>query len=224
MSDDPAGAREAAAPRQQRALLRYRRSRETRERIAVAASRLFSEKGYDAVTIDEICEEAGTSRSGFYFHFPTKDAVLSELDLTAARRVSSELDGRAAADRPSIEGDLDVFVDGLARRSRRVPRELLARTMTTAMKGLPRVGQLPDPDADFGRALAESFRRAQARNEIPADEDAAELGAVLAAMAMEGLLRWAHGTTAEPDLREVLRWRAEVFLSGIRHREHRPGP
>jgi hypothetical protein len=99
-----------------------------------------------------------------------------------------------------------------------MPKDLLAPAMVRAMRGLPYVGRLPDEDSDFGRTLAEVFERAQARGEISRDEDAAEMAAVLASMLMEGMLRWAYGTTRVTDLRDVLQWRAEVFLAGVRTR------
>jgi AcrR family transcriptional regulator len=204
------------APRRKRALLRYQTARETRERLALAGSKLFGQHGFDEVTIDQICEHAGVSRSSYYFHFPDKEAILGELDAVAARRVSEDLAKHSVQGEGTIESDLDVFVDGLVRRARRIPRELLARTMTSGMRRLHDVGQLPDEDSDFGRALADCFRRAQERGEVPRAEDPAELGAVLAAMSMEGLLRWAYGTAAERDLRKVLTWRASVFLAGVR--------
>ena len=206
-----------APQRQRRALLRHQRSRETRERLALEAIKLFREKGYDSVTVDAICDAAGVSRSSYYFHFASKVALLGELDGMTARRAGEEL--RAQAERPdsSLEAEMDVFLAGLDRRARRMPKDLLAKAMARAMRGLPYVGRLPDDDADFGRALAEAFRRAQARGELPPGEDPAECAAVLTSMLMEGMLRWAHGTTVA-ELDEMLRWRAEVFLAGVRAR------
>ena len=203
--------------RQRRALLRHQRSRETRERIALQAMKLFRERGYDAVTVDAICEAAGVSRSSYYFHFASKVALLGELDGMTARRAGQELRARADEPDPSLDAEIDVLLAGLDRRARRMPRDLLARAMVRAMRGLAHVGQLPDEDADLGRALAEAFRRAQVRGELPASEDPAEMAAVLTAMLMEGILRWAHGTMPG-ELGDALRWRAEVFLAGVRAR------
>ena len=204
--------------RQRRALLRYQRSRETRERLALEAIALFRQKGYDAVTVEEICDAAGVSRSSYYFHFANKEALLGELDGMTARRAGEELRARAEQPGTSLEAEMDVFLTGLARRARRMPKELFALAMVGAMRGLAYVGRLPDEDADFGRALTDAFRRAQSRSELPAGEDPAEMAAVLASMLMEGMLRWAHDTTPEADLDEVLRWRADTFLAGVRAR------
>ena len=205
-------------PRQRRALLRYQRSRETRERLALEASRLWGERSFDAVTVDDICDRAGVSRSAYYFHFPNKEALLAELDLVTARHLAAEMRARWQDGEPTLEADLEAFLDGLVRRATHLPRELFARAMETAMRGLAYVGRLEDREADFGRVLAECFARAQSRGELPPSEDPGEMAAVLSAMVMEGLLRWAHGTAAVRDLEEVLRWRTSVFLAGVRAR------
>lgn len=207
---------DVAEPRQRRALLRYQRSRDTRERLALEAIRLFRDRGFDNVTVEEICAAAGVSRSSYYFHFDNKDSVLGEIDGMSARRAGEELRAQAAKADTSLEAEVDVLVRGLARRARRLPKELLARAMARAMQGLPYVGQLPDEEADFGHVLAESFARSQERDEIPSVVNPNELAAVLAAMLMEGMLRWAHGTTPAGELEDALRWRAKTFLAGVR--------
>lgn len=53
------------------------KSRETKERIFRAAKRILQKKGYEELSIKNICEEAGVSNGSFYHHFKTKDDLLS---------------------------------------------------------------------------------------------------------------------------------------------------
>jgi AcrR family transcriptional regulator len=46
-------------------------------KIQKIAIRLFREKGYPNVTIDEICQEAGITKTSFYYHFKAKDQILT---------------------------------------------------------------------------------------------------------------------------------------------------
>jgi AcrR family transcriptional regulator len=52
---------------------------ETRDRVQKCALRLFRSKGYDNVTIDDICAAAEITRSAFYYHFSTKEILFHSL-------------------------------------------------------------------------------------------------------------------------------------------------
>ena len=51
---------------------------ETRGRIVESARRLFNRQGFEQVSIDQIMQETGLTRGGFYNHFPSKDALYAE--------------------------------------------------------------------------------------------------------------------------------------------------
>jgi len=51
---------------------------ENREKIVASASRLFRERGLEAVTIAEIMGDAGLTHGGFYGHFRSKTALMVE--------------------------------------------------------------------------------------------------------------------------------------------------
>lgn len=51
---------------------------ETRNNLFKTAKDLFMEFGYDAVSVDEIVEKAGTSKGAFYNHFKSKDQIILE--------------------------------------------------------------------------------------------------------------------------------------------------
>ena len=53
------------------------KSKETKERIFRAAKKILQKKGYQELSIKNICEEAGVSNGSFYHHFKTKDDLLS---------------------------------------------------------------------------------------------------------------------------------------------------
>ena len=53
------------------------KSRESKEKIFQAAKRILQKKGYEELSIKNICEEAGVSNGSFYHHFKTKDDLLS---------------------------------------------------------------------------------------------------------------------------------------------------
>ncbi|WP_217545649.1 TetR/AcrR family transcriptional regulator [Streptomyces sp. GbtcB6] len=92
-----------------------------REQILKEAARLFAERGFHGVGVDEIGAAVGISGPGLYRHFAGKDAMLAELLvgisgqlLKGAKRRLAEADGDTA---PSavldslIEGHIDFALD-----------------------------------------------------------------------------------------------------------------
>ena len=53
------------------------KSKATKEKIFCAAKKILKKKGYEELSIKNICEEAGVSNGSFYHHFKTKDDLLS---------------------------------------------------------------------------------------------------------------------------------------------------
>ena len=51
----------------------------TKEKIFYVALDLFSQKGYDSVSLREIAEEVGIKKSSIYSHYPSKEAILMDI-------------------------------------------------------------------------------------------------------------------------------------------------
>ncbi|MBP7095847.1 MAG: TetR/AcrR family transcriptional regulator [Spirochaetia bacterium] len=57
---------------------RQEKAKGTKQAIFEAALRLFREKGFDAVTVEDIAREAGTAKGSFYTYFRTKSDIIIE--------------------------------------------------------------------------------------------------------------------------------------------------
>lgn len=51
----------------------------TKERILEVSLELFSQKGFDAVSIRDICKRVNIKESSVYYHFKNKQAILDEI-------------------------------------------------------------------------------------------------------------------------------------------------
>ncbi|MEV0615893.1 helix-turn-helix domain-containing protein [Nonomuraea sp. NPDC050404] len=91
--------------------LRESKKEQTRQRISEVALRLFDERGYDAVTVNEIAEAAGVAKVTLFNYFPGKDCLVLDAvkDDTAA-----VVAGRAAGQTPL--GALRAHYRGMAAR------------------------------------------------------------------------------------------------------------
>ncbi|MET2716960.1 helix-turn-helix domain-containing protein [Streptomyces harbinensis] len=187
--------------------LRERRRSETRRLIQAHAVRMFTDRGYDAVTVADVAEAAGVSAMTVYRHFPTKeDLVLidqparliaervaaSSATLPVVHRVGGALvdaataltggygdgDGPVASERFLLDC-LRLMVATPALRARHLDSQYALQQAIADALGDGTAD--PDPDAAF---------RAQAA-----------ISACLAAM-HTALTRWAEedGRTPLPDL------------------------
>jgi AcrR family transcriptional regulator len=55
------------------------RSEETRSKIMSSAIKLFSTRGYNTASVDDICKDAEISKGAFYHHFESKQALFLAL-------------------------------------------------------------------------------------------------------------------------------------------------
>src|SRR6202051_4331609 len=65
--------------------LRARKKRLMRQQLSDAATRMFVERGFDAVRVAEVAEACGVSEKTVFNYFPTKESlVLDRLEATMA--------------------------------------------------------------------------------------------------------------------------------------------
>lgn len=79
-----------------RAERQQRRRDRSREEILVAARKVLLGNGVSAMTLDAVAREAGMSKTGLYYYFPSKDALVFEL-------VYAALEGQARAVHDAVE-------------------------------------------------------------------------------------------------------------------------
>ena len=67
------------------------RSQLTRNKLFDTAVSLFLARGYDKVTIDEICETVGLTKGAFYSHFKSKDQIVLERMLAVDEHYKTDI-------------------------------------------------------------------------------------------------------------------------------------
>lgn len=72
----------------------------TRQKISDAATRLFFERGFDGVKIEDIAEAADVSRMTVFNHFPRKENMFFDLDDEGRRDLLQVLERRTAETSP----------------------------------------------------------------------------------------------------------------------------
>lgn len=103
----------------------------TRQRILDAAEEVFAEKGYHGAAVDDITDVAQTSKGGFYFHFPNKQAIFLALVDALSPRLATSVERAIAGETDAIakvDAALRIVLDMFARH-RRLSKILLVEAV-----------------------------------------------------------------------------------------------
>lgn len=146
---------------------------ETRARLFDAAVTEIKRSGLAGADISAIVANAGVARGTFYFHFPTKEHVVVELERNEEARIVAELDARTE--------NLSSLLNQLVRHVLDAEKRL-GPVVFRDMLGLHFSSSRPLDDALGEHPLAEfvigAIASAQAAGHVQRDADAGELGVI----------------------------------------------
>jgi AcrR family transcriptional regulator len=134
----------------------------------------MSRSGLAGADVSTIATAVGVARGTFYFHFPTKEHVMVELERAEEALIVAELDnGQTAPD------DLTSMLSMLVRHVR-AAEQRLGPVVFRDMLGLHFSSARPVEDELRKHPLAEflvsAIKKAQRAGRVPRDADAGELG------------------------------------------------
>lgn len=151
--------------------VREARRLETRARLYDAALAEISRRGLAAADVTAIATAAGVVRGTFYFHFPTKEHVLVEVERNEENRIIREL-GEAEGELTSVLSQLVHHVlDAESRLGAVVFRDMLGLHFSSTRRVEDELAQ--HPLAEF---LVGVISRAQDAGQVSSNTDAGELG------------------------------------------------
>src|SRR5271167_737728 len=92
---------------------RSRMKAERRLQLVRAAARLFAERGFRAVSMEDLAAEAGVSGPAVYRHFASKEALLADLLINVSEQLleGGSLRARAASPFASLESLIAFHTD-----------------------------------------------------------------------------------------------------------------
>ncbi|RME24653.1 MAG: TetR/AcrR family transcriptional regulator [Deltaproteobacteria bacterium] len=185
---------------------------ETRRRVYDAALAIFRRDGVQECRIEDIARLANVSRGTFYFHFPTKDAVLLEV-LAEAEAAFVE-----AVDALQPDATVDEVVAATARAfatSWQQDPELFVEVGVVALRRTADSLHRREDAYGIREVLAGRFTRAAERGEIIAAIPAQSLADFFLASFFAVAMGW---TRNRPDmtLEAALQGAGSLFLHGAR--------
>lgn len=149
------------------------RKERTHRRLLEEAGRLFTTKGFDAVTVEEIASAADVAKGTFFNYFESKENLLGELLYS---RMQSLLTSPPAPELPADER-IRVLFQTLWQEL--APYRHLARRMFAHAMAHPKPEYLPPDQPTASLALADLIREGQAQGVFRPDINAELAGGLL---------------------------------------------
>lgn len=141
----------------------------TRTRLMETAVMLMKERGYDKVSINELCKHLNITRSAFYYHFKTKDEVLDSYIMFPPQFVQNNALLEELAEKSSCREIYYKMIHFFIDRAAYLGPELFCIILNRGMEGNT---QLISPrDVPTWKYNVAIIRLAQKRGEITRAED-----------------------------------------------------
>jgi AcrR family transcriptional regulator len=195
--------------------LRQRKRQQTRQKLIIAAMRLFDKNGYEQTTVAEIASAAGVSTKTFFNYFASKDEVLFP---HLSRRIEAAV--ALIEQRRPDDQMADVLVSAM--------QHMLADVLTEEVDGglaavrLPMIMSVPAVQAATlhryflaETQLAQALHRAYQDTLDPAAA-AAVIGSVMGAAIATALVCLQQGDTTE-QLRAAVERAVGIAIHGVRN-------
>lgn len=189
---------------------RDRKGDRTRERLFQAALAEFRDSGFEGASVGAIAQRAGTSRASFYFYYPSKDAVLLDLQWRVEMSVVEQ-----TRDRVGLRSFLDALIEGICTADDELASGGLLRVTLGVYIRQP--AGLDLSEQPFPLMLEVTRRFVEARDgELRPGLDAAQATELFLA-SLFGLIAGTAGPVA--TRRDALRTLATLFLADETHVE-----
>lgn len=188
---------------------RERKKERTRQEIYRAAMELFMARGFDAVTVEDICHAADVAKGTFFLHFPTKDALLLEY----GEQVSGELEEILHDHRGGAISALRKMLGLLAERALHhadivclVVREVMARPAAFV--------HATEQSRDLVHLLATVVRQGQASGELRHRVEPRLAAAIITSAYFAIITEWVR-CGGQFDLAGAVQQSLDVVLNGL---------
>lgn len=192
--------------------VRAEKKSQSRQRLVVAAYRLFSEQGYDETSVEEVAAAAGVSRATLFNYFPSKAAlVFADGEQITAAGIA-RIESRGADEDPAdvLAGAFMAMIDSTAGTTRDPDAELEAARIRLILTTTQLRAEFLDRSLATMQTIADSMKAAYPElDEVTVD---AMVGAVSGAALAAGSRQAQSGAPSRAALARAV----ELASEGLR--------
>jgi AcrR family transcriptional regulator len=178
-----------------------------------AARDLCEAEDCDAVSVDDICANAGLAKGTFYSYFRKKEVLINALTfsrLVPERKKMKELLDRDCPTVSICEEFVRTMVAGVCT----LPRTLVQRGLSSCLSQNENVAKFYSTDHHYHVCIRQIVARGVTRGEIEKCWSVSVLAGSLGLSLLQGIQSWAMGLIPDDALEADLRERVEILLHG----------
>jgi AcrR family transcriptional regulator len=193
------------------------RGGETRRRILEVAAEAFAERGYAGTSLSDVLKASGLTKGGFYFHFPSKEALaLATLRHKQERWAAAVM--AATLHHPHAIGQLDAMIEALCELHEQDPTcRCIGRLCSELADAHPELRpQLGVQITNWVEMVASLVRKGQDEGDIRPEVEPVVVAEV-AVEAFLGIETVSELLTGRADLRRRAWNLRNVLFDAIRH-------
>jgi len=189
---------------------RERRRREAKQRLYDCALALFTERGYEATTIEDIAEKADVSRGTFFNYFQRKEDLISMWGAKRRERLSEYIDTVRTTSPNGFVTDLEYSMSALGRMNEEEWPTTRTMLLAWVKAGRP---MLEEPHA--ATIFAQIIQAGRARGEVAPEVDPDRTGNLLRDAYFGILYRWTSYEEPPGSLVDELLSVLHTILAGV---------
>lgn len=195
-------------------MLREARKRQLKERIFSEAIRLFKEKGYDNVTVEEIVQRCGVAKGTFFNYFPKKEGLLLHLGRSQLEALKQILEKHGGAGDPREKISL-IFRQLLSRYREQSESELLKLVISETIRSALLMKEQTEHITLFQQGLAQLLNEAIASGALKTRFPSQTIASVLVALYFNSLMAASLTEQAGVDRYTAIQGELDLIWEGI---------
>ncbi|MED3797988.1 TetR/AcrR family transcriptional regulator [Lysinibacillus capsici] len=193
-------------------MLRAERKKELKEQIFLQAIQLFKEKGYEAVTVQEIVSVCGIAKGTFFNYFSRKDDILLYLGTSQLEKLTKQLNHYHYIENPK-ELILVLLGDLLKRLTEH--SELMKLVIMEIMKSSYLVENEYNSIQKLQKSIESIVEQAKINGTLQSEHETSIIVSSIISTYFHTLLSWSLQHREEKDIEALFEKHLDIVWKGI---------
>lgn len=193
-------------------MLRAERKKELKEQIFLQAIQLFKEKGYEAVTVQEIVSVCGIAKGTFFNYFSRKDDILLYLGTSQLEKLTKQLNHYHYIENPK-ELILVLLGDLLKRLTEH--SELMKLVVMEIMKSSYLVENEYNSIQKLQKSIESIVEQAKINGTLQSEHETPIIASSIISTYFQTLLSWSLQHSEEKDIEALFEKHLDIVWKGI---------